>query len=129
MRRSDPKQPFVGTYRLGLTNVELYGQKYDFGGEFYCAPDDKSLPRMKVSLRYKFWREVVAVVLHESFEFLAVQNNARFVPCGQYMPASDIYRFHFDHNTMSRIMEDQGQFLANCLPDLATVWKKHRQKP
>src|SRR5687768_11248203 len=101
--KSDPKQPFVGTYRLGLTNVDLYGQLYGYGGEFYFAPDNKSMPRLKVSLRYQYWREIVAILLHESFEYLAAQKCARFVPCGNFMPASDIYRFQFDHNMFSQM--------------------------
>lgn len=125
---SDLKQPFVGIYRLGLTNVELFGQLYDCGGAFYCAPDSKSLPRIKVSFRHQYWREVVAVLLHESFEYLTAQKGVRFKPCGNYMASSDIFRFHFDHNTLSQIMEDQGEFLAHCLPDLSRVWTKHRPK-
>jgi len=125
---SKPTQHLVGTYRLGLTNVELYGTTTDYGGSFYFTPDDKALPRMKVSFLYQYWREVVAVLLHESLEFLCAQKGVRVVPCGHWMQSSDLYSFHFDHSQFSLMMEDQGDFLAHSLPDLHKVWQKHRPK-
>lgn len=127
-RKIDPLQPYCGTFRLGHTNVEVYGLTNSYGGEFYCAPDATSLPRLKVSFRYKFWWEVVAVLMHESFEFLASQKGVRWFPCSHHMNSSDIYSFHFDHNVFSQLIEDQAYFLAKALPEVATVWKKYRPK-
>lgn len=127
-RKIDPDQPYVGTYRLGPTNVELYGLSREYGGSFYVWPDDISLPRLKIGFNYDHWWEVVNVLLHESFEYLCAQKCCRFTPCQSYTKASDTYRFSFDHNLFSQISEDQAYFLAKCLPDLATAWKKHKPK-
>lgn len=127
-RKIDPEQPYVGTYRLGATNVELFGWKQGYGGQFFCAPDDKALPRLKVSFLQQHWWEVMAIAMHESFEYLAAQRGVRYVPCGEYPQASDLYWFGFDHNAMSQMIADQGYFLAKCLPDLATAWKKYKPK-
>lgn len=124
--KGDPEQPHVGVYRLGISNVDLYGRA-GFGGEFYCTPDKTSMPRVKVGFGYEYWWEVVATVMHESFEFLAAQRGVRFRPCGNSMYASDVYSFAFDHNAMSQMIEDQGYFLAQCLPDLAAAWKSWRR--
>lgn len=121
-------QPFVGIYRCGVSNIELYGLTHDHGGCFYVQPDNKSMPRMKVGLAYDYWWEVVNVLMHESFEYLAVQRNLRMIPCGNHTNASDVYRFHLDHNDMTQLIADQAYFLTKCLPDLARVWKKHRPK-
>lgn len=127
-RKIDPLQPYCGTFRLGQTNVEVYGLTQEYGGQFYSAPDATSLPRLKVGFRWKYWWEVVAVLMHESFEYLAAQKGVRWLPCGYNMQSSDIYSFHFDHNLFSQIIEDQGYFLAKALPEVATVWKKYRPK-
>lgn len=123
-KRPDPQQPYVGTYRCGLTNVELYGLTTEFGGQFWVAPDRVSLPRIKIGFGYNHWWEVVATLLHESFEYLCAQRDARLIPCGTSMRASDIYQFYFDHKAFSLIVEDQAYFTAKCLPDLAAAWKK-----
>lgn len=127
-RKIDPEQPFVGIYRLGMTNVEVYGVTKMQGGMFYCVPDDLSLPRVKIGFNYDRWWEVVNVLLHESFEFLAAQRGVRMVPCGACQGASDSYRFIMDHNDMTNICDEQAYFISKCLPDLATVWKTYRPK-
>jgi hypothetical protein len=127
-RKIDPEQPYVGTYRLGATNVEVFGWTHGFGGQFFCTPDDNALPRLKVSFLRDYWWEVVAVVMHESFEYLTCQRGVRYLPCGDAIHASDVYWFGFDHNAMSQMIADQGYFLAKCLPDLAGAWKKYKPK-
>lgn len=127
-RKIDPKQPFVGTYRLGTSNVDVYGITGQMGGQFFLIPDSKSLPRIKIGFGYKHWWEVVNVVLHESFEYLAVQRGKRFGPDGACDGASDIYLFVLNHSDMTNICDEQAYFISNCLPDLATVWKKHKPK-
>lgn len=127
-RKIDPEQPYVGTYRLGATNAEVFGSKHLYGGQFFFAPDDKALPSLKVSFLQEHWWEVVAILMHESFEYLAAQRGVRYRPCGDAINASDVFWFGFDHNAMSQIISDQGYFLAKCLPDVAAAWKKYKPK-
>lgn len=119
-------QPLVGTFWLGSTNVELFGRAGK-GGDFYFHPDDKSLPRIKVGLDYNHWGEVLSVLLHESFEYLCAANSVRFVNCAQITQASDSYTFHFNHNEMTRIIDDQAYFLAHCIDLLCSTWKQYRK--
>jgi hypothetical protein len=124
--KPDP-QPFIGTYELGLINADVYAVLASTGGDFYCRPDPKSKPRMKIGFNYDHWHEVLNVLTHESFEFLCVQHRARLVPCGANPHASDVFRFHFDHNQMTNIIDDLSYFLSKSAPDVLAAWKKHRK--
>lgn len=128
-RKSKPDpQPFIGTYRLGLYNVEVYGLTDESGGYFYNAPDDKAPPRIKVGFAYDHWAEVVSVLMHEAFEFLAVQRGVRLRPCGMHPTSSDVFKFYFDHNEFTTIIDDLAYFSTKVLPDLATAYKTARRK-
>lgn len=118
----------LGTYRLGLTNVDVYTLPQLSGGEFYFCPDGDSLPRVKIGLKFDYWGEVVNVALHESMEYLLAQHQLRFAPSAKFNDDPANYLFVFDHTQFADVCARQAVFIAEVLPALARAWKAARKE-
>jgi len=121
------KQLFVGTFRLGHQNVDLYALPDEAGGEFYCTPDDKSLPRIKVGIQSDSWHETVSVLIHESFELAAAILRVRFERDGVRGDAAS-YLFSFDHSQFCDLCNCTAEFITPALPKLATIYNRQHPK-
>lgn len=126
--KSDLDQIFIGTFEFCWMNVEVYGWRGQTGGWFYMKPDEKSPPRIKIGLGYKYWWEVVAVLLHEATEMSIDNQQCRFSNCGDHAHGSDGYIFNFNHNQFSEAVARVAYFVTPLLPELANVWKKYKPK-
>lgn len=113
------KQKFVATVLLCNHNVDIYAMVDEQGGEFYFAPDKKSLPRIKIGLNYPKWNHVVEVALHEILEYAACVNNLRFQNCTKWNGDNGNYLFVMDHPQFATIVSEAGDVLATILPLLA----------
>lgn len=121
------KQIRIGTFQLGHRNVELFAVPEDFGGEFYFAPDRKSIPRIKVGLDAKHWDECVTWLLHETIEFSMCDKDLRFAHSGKSNYDTGDFCFHFDHSQFGRICSDVAIFMTAALPELSTAYRKYRK--
>lgn len=123
------KQIHVGTYQLGWSNVDLFLMPDNDGGCFYMAPDDKSIPRIKVGLLDCVWTEVVNTLIHEALELVLARRYLRFIPTGRLSSSHDSYHFHFDHNQFTESVTELAGFLVAVLPDVRKAFEKARRKP
>jgi hypothetical protein len=122
------KSVYIGTYPLGDTAAELYGLPDYQGGALDFKPGPKRLPRLDIGLGEKHWREVVDTLLHESAEYLMMQNDLAFD--GLSIAPSDTQNrtFIFNHGKFCTLCRELSEFLIAALPDLARVWKKFKPK-
>lgn len=123
------KQVVVGHYDLGAETVELVLREHS-GGEYYFQPEKGKCGRIKVGADYPDWYLVVAVLLHETFEYAANRNRAILVPQTPYplhAIGSDNRTFVFTHARFSMIVLEQADFVAAALPDLCAAWKKWKK--
>lgn len=116
------KQKIIGIYDLGFEQAQLVLRE-DIGGEFYCIPEKGSIARIKIGADQQHWDQVMAVLLHETFELLVMRAAGRWSPCSHLSRDHAAYLFSFNHTQFSDICAKQGEFLAAALPDLAREWK------
>lgn len=122
------KQIHVGTYTLGWFYVDLYLIPDTDGGCFYMAPDDKSMPRIKVGIA-DTWPEVVSTLIHEALELVLTRRHLRFITSGRISTSPESLTFHFDHNQFNESVTELAGFLVVALPDVATAFRKVNRKP
>jgi len=120
-------QIYVGTYRLCSSNVDLYALTHENNGYFYGAPDDNSLPRIKVGISSIHWDQVVNILLHESFEMALDNIRVRYEKSGSCGDMAS-YLFCFDHCQFVEACESVSRFITPALPELASVYKKAHRK-
>jgi hypothetical protein len=122
-------QLLIGTFRLGDENVDLYALPHGAGGgEFYTRPDDKSVGRIKIGIDEQHYDDVLAILLHETFEYLACRHHTRFSQSLKFNRDHADYLFIMDHSTFGEICSRQAFFLYECGAKLHATWKKHRPK-
>ena len=118
----------VGVFMLGYENVRLFALPSERGGSFALAPSDKGSPTIKVGLDHDE-SDVLAILLHESFEMLSVRLGVRYMPSERGDPAMRdhaCYLFNFDHNKFAELCEKQSWFVFNAWPVLDKLF--HDQK-
>ena len=120
------KQKIVGVYDMGIDQTQLVLRE-GFGGEFWVTPEKGHVSRIKVGADYKYWHEVVSVLLHESFELAMTRAGVRFSPAPDYGHDMAGYLFAFNHPQYSDICGRVGTYMSDALPDLAREWKKWRR--
>lgn len=111
---------FIGTFMLGFENVRLYAMPGERGGSFSIAPEGDVPANIKVGLDHDE-SDVLAILLHESFEMLAVRTGSRFMQSekgDQGMRDHASYLFNFDHCKFTEICEKQSWFVFNAWPVL-----------
>lgn len=121
------KPILIGVYQLGNTDVEVFGNTTDDVGELEFRPEPMRLPRVTIGLGCKSWPSVVSVLLHESFEFLMLQDNLSYDGVGR-CGSTQNRMFIFNHGHYTDLCAQQADFLVKCLPDLARVWNKVKPK-
>lgn len=122
------KQIKIGTFSLGHENVDLYGVLDDTGGCFYFQPDSASVGRIKVTLCHPHWDQIVAVLLHEVFEYALDRAKCRYEITQNLASDHAAYRFLMDHTQFSEVCACVAEFIATALPELATAWKRRQKK-
>lgn len=119
----------VGTFMLGFENVRLFALPGEKGGSFTVAPKDNEMPTIKVGLDHDE-SDVLAVLLHEAFEMLAVRMGVRFIPSErgtESMRDHACYLFSFDHTKFAEICEKQSWFAFSAWPALNKVFHEQHQ--
>lgn len=113
---------------MGHEQIDFYAVDNMCGGEFYLAPGDRCVGRIKVGLDTKNWNQCVTWLLHESFEYLTCRFRVRYERSGKLSGDHGAYTFIFSHEDFSEICTHQSEFVSASLPRLADVFKKHSRK-
>lgn len=123
----------VGIYQLGYRWVEVWLDPSTEGGNFTYLPGtcrdpkkEKSHSKITVGREDQLW-SAWAILVHESLEFLLAEEGVRLRPTGHYsIGASDIYRFHFDHNQFTEVAARLGCFVYEVRPRFEATWRKFK---
>jgi hypothetical protein len=118
---------FIGTYRIGFENVDLFGQITDNGGFFDLCPD-KNKAHMKVGLTDENWDATVSIILHESMEFILLRANCAHAPINDTCASLSNRLFVLTHSQLDEACDRQAGFISDALPALETAWKKYHKK-
>lgn len=121
------KKKAIGVYECGYEQIELVLRE-GTGGEFYYIPENGALPRIKVGADYGKWSEVVAVLLHEVFEFCMDRARCRFDPSSDVGHDHSAYLFVMNHPIFHDCCERSSEFMTSALPDLAKEWNRWKGK-
>lgn len=123
------KQTYVGTFRLGHENVDLYALPDEGGGYFYSCPDAKSCARMKVGLDHRHWDQCLAVLMHETFELALVRTECRYEISEKLSGDAADFVFLLTHEQFTRACTKVAMFMSEAVPKLSTLWQRqHRRK-
>ena len=122
------KQIHLGSFQLGWENVDLYVFPEEDGGCYYFCPDPKSLPRIKIGLAYDKWSHVLAVLLHESMEYLLERYGYCFKKSGNISGDLSAKWFMLSHIEITEVWARQADFLADAIPALKKAYAKHVKK-
>lgn len=118
----------IGTYKLGSENVRLELATAESGGYFKSCPEDGGTPIMGIGLRCGGWNQTVGVLLHEALELAYYRAGLRYGITPDWANDNGSYMFVMDHFQFSEASARAANFLAESLPELAKVWKKHKKK-
>lgn len=120
------KPQVIGDYEIGYEYVQLV-LRDGCGAEFYLLSDDVTIPTIVVGADDADWKQIVARLLHESFELVSDRLGCRFYPSGDLARNSAAYVFVLDHQRLADCCAKVAEFLAAALPDLQKAWKARRK--
>lgn len=112
----------VGTYDLGMHPVKLFIDTELDGGRFNTS-NDSHVGEMVVGMSDE-WSVMMEVLMHESFEALALSMELRFSPSVDYSESSSNCIFVMTHEQMGEIIARVGKFMADCLESFARAYRK-----
>ena len=121
------KQKRLNTYYIGHDQVELI-LRDGTGGEYYLMPEKGRIARIKIGADYKYWWEVVTVLLHEAFELILDKMYCRYSKTQTWCRDDSNYLFVFTHQEFSEATGRVSDFVTDALPDLSKEWKKWKKK-
>lgn len=109
----------VGNYQLGWRYVDLYLTDGS-GGSFDINTGEKTPQHASMEVSYRgSTSETFEILAHEAFEAAATLSLCRFKASLTYVPyASDNQLFVMDHNQMSEITAQVGNFIWQVYEDL-----------
>lgn len=119
------KPQVIGNYEIGYEYVQLV-LRDGVGAEFYRLSEDITIPTIVVGADDDKWREIVALLLHESFEFVADRLGCRYYPTNDIANNGAAHSFLLDHQQFSDCCAKVADFVAVALPDLQKAWKARR---
>lgn len=122
------KNKVVGVFEFGFQAVELVARD-GTGGAFYCMAKKSRIAQIEIGMQYTAWRQVLNVLLHETFELAFHSRSVRFTPWDDISNSHDQFLFVFNHPYFSSICADVAEFITPAVPALASVWKKWPKKP
>lgn len=115
----------VGTYRLGMGNVNVYlDSGYDSYAEY--LPMSKK-PRIIIGGDHNEWWKILQGLIHEATEYMMIVNNCTYIPAWIDTCNSTTFIFTFNHGVFTKINEDVAFFIAKAQHDLCKVWKKYKK--
>lgn len=120
---------FIKTLKLGGHIVDLYVLT-DYEGGKWAFPSFGSLKHNEIiiGIDQQYWDDCLAVLLHETFEFVADELLLRYRTTNNYCPrASDTVSFSMDHNQFSELCARSASFLQDAVPLVNDAWKKHHE--
>ena len=122
------KQVIVGHYYCGYESIQVVLRE-GFGGEFFVTPELGSVARVKIGADQDTWGEMLAVFLHELFEFSLVRLGKRFEQDGNIIPkSSSSFLFVMNHEEMHLAVSMVAGCMEDCVPDLGKAWDKWQKK-
>ena len=116
----------VGTYRLGLINVDLYLIPGYSSSLTYNQ--DKKKPRLEIGAAHEQWWKILCELLHEAEEFILILYNYTFTPVFVDAQNSTTYIFNLTHGDLIKVNEEVAYFIAKAQNDLCKAWKKYQKK-
>ena len=120
-------QKIVNSYEMGYQAVQLVARE-DLGGEYYLVPEPGHVPRIRVGIDYEYWREVVAVLLHEAMELAIDVHRAKYKQTNQIANDHGNYLFVMDHSQFTQVCAEVAEFVAFALPDLRKAYIERRRR-
>lgn len=123
------KQKIIGVYDCGYDQIQLVARD-GTGGEFYSCPEKGHIPRIKVGMyESNQWKHVIAVLLHEAYEFTMWRENCRYQPDNRVSPLSlGDYLFVMTHEQFHACTAKVADFIDSALPDLSASFNKWHKK-
>jgi hypothetical protein len=116
----------VGHYDFGLHRVRLYADYTNNGGVDFAG--ESGLVEITVGVGSD-WGRTVGTLLHEAMEKASMEVFGRYRPAPDDAWTSDSYVFIMDHAQYSQCCARAGDFMAQCLPELARVFHRMTGKP
>ena len=121
------KQKIIGDYYIGFDQCQLVNRA-GTGSEFYPLPEKGHIPVIKIGMDYDKWRHVLAVLLHEAFEFELARHHARWEPHEDMGNEMSGFLFVMTHVEYSDICAKVAEYIADCQRDLYKAWKKWHKR-
>lgn len=120
------RQKIIGTWYSGHEQIELVLRE-GTGGEFFCCPEKKHVPRIKIGGDYENWWEVVNCLLHEVVEFNLMRLSCRYEPLDHISKDLGAITFHMSHGQFSEAIARSAEYVVEAVPKLAIEWKKWKK--
>ena len=125
------KNKSIGKYQSGYQYFELIIRD-GTGGEGLFNPVEShykdKCPKVIIGIDYLRWDSVVDVLMHEIIEMQLDINNLRFTKSNAISRDPNGCIFVLDHVQFTQIISKAGEFVAECLPNLAKEYKDYRRK-
>ena len=120
------KQKTIGSYYAGRECIELVIREGQ-GGEVFFCPEHGKIGRIKIGVDDE-WRDVLAALFHEVFEFIATKNHCRYQDTENFSGDLGTYMFIIPHYMFSDICWKTADFMEACVGDLKKKWEKWQKE-
>lgn len=127
----NPHAPLVylGRYVMFDTPVTLFINPRGSGGSVEFGWEPTAYVRIVVGIYEQTWSQVLDTLLHEALEFGFRQNGCHYSP-SDTLVRDDLDRFFIAarHAEFSRICRHVADFLACCIPEVSTAYRRFRTR-
>lgn len=118
----------LGVFEIGYEKVELKVDNEDFGGSFSFLDDKSNTSVITIGIASNDWRDVIKVILHESYEYAFSRSRTRFSATEDLSNDHSEYLFVFNHPTFSHCCGIVSDFICNTNTKIYTEWQKAHEK-
>ncbi len=114
----------AGNFQISHTNLRISLDPAHSSAELQFYPPDGGCPKIIIGINTS-WEDVVASLLHETFELQSYYLQCTFERAGTLGGLSSRYHFLLDHTQMDELCCFQGQLIAKSLPTIGKLYNKH----
>lgn len=118
----------LGSYTAGYHHIELYINKKDVGGTLWLTPGKGKLPKIEIGIDYKFFDQVMAVLLHEIQEYCLIKRQLRFRESQQLSNDHAQYLFSLNHCQFTEICVEVAEYIEEARKDLFNAWTNREKE-
>ena len=122
------KRRHLGTFAIGYEAVDLYATEDTGGHCFQPNGDNGERGFIEVGIGHSYWRQVLAVLLHESAEYLLVRDRLAFEATLNLSGDTSDRLFVLNHSQFSELCARQADFLAKASPAMEAAWRKQPKR-